>query len=345
MTEKSLSYKKAGVDINEGNRLVKEIRRLLKTTKRKEVIGEIGGFGGLFKLSLKKYKEPMLVSCTDGVGTKIIVAKMAGQFETIGIDLVAMSVNDLVVQGAEPLFFLDYISTGKLDWRKTKEMIKGIVKGCRESGCALIGGETAEMPGVYPPDGFDLAGFAVGIVEKSKLITGKRISRGDVIIGLASNGLHSNGYSLVRKLFFEQLKCKINQFVPDLGKKLSLELLKPTAIYVKPVLALHKKNLIKGVAHITGGGFYDNIERILPENKMAVIEKGTWPVGSIFKYIQKKGKIDNHEMYRTFNLGIGMTLVVGRKNESKVMADLKKMRVKAYSIGTIVQGKKKVKII
>ena len=345
MKTKPLNYEKAGVNIDEGNRFVRDIRRMLERTKRKEVIGEIGGFGGLFKLAPGGYKEPLLVSCTDGVGTKIIAAKMAGRFDTIGIDLVAMSVNDLIVHGAEPLFFLDYISVGKLDRRKTREMIKGIVNGCRQAGCALLGGETAEMPGVYPPEGFDLAGFAVGIVDKSKMITGKRIARGDIIIGLASSGLHSNGYSLVRKLFFEQLKYKINRFVPALRKKLSDELLKPTAIYVKPVLALARKSLIKGIANITGGGFYDNIERVLPENRIAVIDKGSWPVPAIFKFIRKEGKINDYEMFRTFNMGIGMTLIVGRQNEKKVLDNLKKRGVRAYSIGTIIRGKKEVRVV
>ena len=344
MKTKPLDYKKAGVNIDEGNRLVKEIRRMLQRTKRKEVIGEIGGFGGLFKLALGGYKEPLLVSCTDGVGTKIMVAKMAGQFDTIGIDLVAMSVNDLIVQGAEPLFFLDYISVGKLDWKKTRTIVKGIVEGCRQAGCALLGGETAEMPGLYPPEGFDLAGFAVGIVEKSKMITGKRIARGDIIIGLASSGLHSNGYSLVRKLFFEQLKYKINRVVPALRKKLSDELLKPTTIYVKPVLALAQRGLIKGIANITGGGFYDNIKRILPENKIAVIDKESWSIPPIFEFIRKEGKVNDYEMFRTFNMGIGMTLVVGRQDEKKALDNLKKWGVRAFSIGAIIQGEKAVRV-
>ncbi len=345
MKKKKLTYKEAGVNIDEGNRLVKEIRRLLKTTDRDGVIGEIGGFGGLFKPFLRNYKEPLLVAATDGVGTKIIVAKMAGRYDTIGIDLVAMSVNDLVVHGAEPLFFLDYIAMGKLDWKRTKEMIKGIARGCREAGCALIGGETAEMPGVYPLDGFDLAGFAVGIAEKSKMITGRKIARGDIIIGLASNGLHSNGYSLARKIFFEKLKYKINQNVTALKRKLSQELLKPTAIYVKTVLALNEKFSLKGAAHITGGGFYDNIIRILPENKTAIIEKGSWPVYPIFEFIQKEANINDYEMFRTFNMGVGMTLVIGQKDELRVLQQLRKMKVKAYSIGTIVQGKKEVRVV
>ncbi len=345
MRKQNLNYKKAGVNIDEGNRLVKEIRPLLRKTYRKEVIGDIGGFGGLFRATLDKYKKPILVSSTDGVGTKIIIAKMAGRYDTVGIDLVAMSVNDLIVQGAEPLFFLDYIAVGKLHWEKAKAMIKGVVRGCQESGCALIGGETAEMPGVYQKDDFDMAGFAVGVVDEDELITGEDIREGNLIIGLASNGLHSNGFSLVRKLFFEKLKYEINRYVPALKTKLSDELLRPTAIYVKTVLSLNEKFKIKGIAHITGGGFYDNIERILPEGKTAIINKKSWLKPPIFSVIQKEAKISDYEMYRTFNMGIGMVLVIDRKNELKIMTALKKMKVKAFSMGEIIKGKKEVKLI
>jgi phosphoribosylformylglycinamidine cyclo-ligase len=331
----SENYKKAGVDIDEAERFIKKIKPLLKKTERPEVLGQLGGFGGLFEPSLQRLKTPVLVSSTDGVGTKLLLAEHLDRYDTVGIDLVAMCVDDVVVTGAEPLFFLDYIACGKLVTERLYSLMKGITKACREAGCALIGGETAEMPGMYAKDKLDLAGFCVGIVSREKIIDGSNCQPGDCVIGLASSGCHSNGYSLVRKVFSpEQLRGKTG-----------LELLKPTRIYAKDVLTLIKKVPVKAMAHITGGGFYDNIPRSLPDGLSAKIKKGTWPVLPVFRKIQRQGRIDDREMFRTFNMGVGMTLIIRPSQASRTLQLLQALGQKAWIIGEVVSGEFGVKIV
>jgi len=334
MTEE-VSYKSSGVDIDKANTLIERIKPLVKLTARKEVAGGLGGFGGLFHLDLKKNKDPMLVASTDGVGTKLKIAQLMDKHDTVGIDLVAMSVNDIVVQGAEPLFFLDYIATGKISVDVGIQILEGVVKGCLDAGCALLGGETAEMPGFYDDNEYDLAGFCVGVVEADKLIDGSIIRVGDKIIGLASSGLHSNGFSLARKVLFEMHHMSGHERLDDLADPIGLELLKPTRIYVKPILNLLKHFTIKGIVHITGGGFIDNIPRIVPGPCKAVIEKGTWTIPPIFPIIQALGKIDDLEMMRVFNMGIGMMIVVPEKDVSEILDRLGKLGEKASCIGRI----------
>jgi phosphoribosylformylglycinamidine cyclo-ligase len=330
-----ITYKKAGVDIDGADAFLAKIKPLLKKTSRPEVLGDIGGFSGLFKPQIKRMKDPILVSSTDGVGTKLMVADFVGKYDTLGLDLVAMCVDDVVVVGAEPLFFLDYIACGKLDSEKLYDLMKGITKGCQIAGCALIGGETAELPGMYAKDKFDLAGFCVGMVSSEKIIDGRRCRVGDRLIGLASSGLHSNGYSLVRKLFPpEEIKG-------DLGK----ELIRPTRIYAKTILSLLKKVNVKSMSHITGGGFYDNIPRALPKRIAARIAKGSWPVPPIFKKIQRRGQIEESEMFRTFNMGIGMVLVLDPWSTSRVLTLLADVGQKAWIIGELVEGTNSVEII
>lgn len=336
---KKLTYGSAGVNIDEGMRLVELIKPAVRSSYRKEVLGGIGGFGALFSARFARLKDPVLVSSTDGVGTKLMVAFMAGVHSTVGIDLVAMSVNDILVSGAEPLFFLDYFATGRLDAGKASEVVKGIAKGCRTAGCALIGGETAEMPGLYKPLEYDLAGFAVGVVERKKIIDGSRIRPGDRIIGLASSGLHSNGYSLARKVIFDRLGLTVKSVPPGFKDDVGTMLLTPTRIYVKPVLRLIEEFTVLGMAHITGGGFTDNIPRVLPKGLKAVIRKGSWPVPEIFSLIQAGGSIDDAEMLRTFNCGIGLVLVVREKDEAPVIKRLRALREKPFSIG-VIAGKK-----
>jgi phosphoribosylformylglycinamidine cyclo-ligase len=330
----ALTYQLAGVDIDAGNELVNRIKQLksIKKGKNWQVIGGIGGFGGLFKLDFNKYKEPILVSSCDGVGTKIKIAQKFNQHKSIGIDLVAMCVNDLVTSGAESLFFLDYMSFGKLNVEMAEEIIKGIVEGCNEACCALLGGETAEMPAVYPEGEYDLAGFAVGVVDKQELIDGSKISIGDAVIGIASSGLHSNGFSLVRKVFEKDM---------ELFKD---ELLKPTKIYVKSILALKQEFDLKGIAHITGGGFLENIPRILPDGTKAVIKKNSWQVHEIFNEIQNRGKIQELEMYRTFNMGIGMVVILPEKEADVIIKRLNELGDKSYLIGQIAIGNKGIEI-
>ncbi|MHB8482622.1 MAG: phosphoribosylformylglycinamidine cyclo-ligase [Nitrospiria bacterium] len=332
-----LSYKKAGVDISLGNRFVKEITPLVRKTFRPEVYSDLGGFSGLFEL--KKYQNPLLVSGTDGVGTKLKIAFLLDRHDTVGVDLVAMCVNDIVVTGAEPLFFLDYMASGKLDLKRSVAILKGIVEGCRQAGCALIGGETAEMPSFYPKGEYDLAGFAVGVVEKKGLIDGRAIKPGDAIIGLASSGLHSNGFSLVRKIVFEKAKLKAGQKIPELGDKLGTVLLRPTRIYVKTVLKLMKRFNLKGMAHITGGGITENLPRILPGNCQAVIYKKSWEMPPLFSFLQQLGRISEKEMYRDFNMGIGFILIVPKKEASRVIASAKKLGESPFLIGEIRKGK------
>lgn len=306
---KPTTYRDAGVDIDEGNRLVDLIKPLVKSTFRPEVSTDIGGFGALFKLDLSRYKKPVLVSSTDGVGTKLKVAFLADKHDTVGIDLVAMSVNDLVVQGAEPLFFLDYFACGKLTAEHAAQVVGGIAEGCRQAGCSLIGGETAEMPGFYPAGEYDLAGFAVGIVDEDRVINGRDVAPGDTILGMPSNGLHSNGYSLVRRVIFDQLGLSVDSDLPGTGRTVGAELLRPTRIYVKAILAMMDAGRIHSLAHITGGGFFDNIPRVLPEGCAALIQKEAVPVQPIFHFLQQGGAIPEREMFRTFNMGIGMVVI------------------------------------
>ena len=339
------SYKEAGVDISLANQIVEKIKPLISKTSIPGVLGGIGGFGGLFSLAEQNYKEPVLVSGTDGVGTKLKLAFALNKHDTIGIDLVAMSVNDIITCGAKPLFFLDYISMGKLSEKVVVELIKGITEGCKMADCALLGGETAEMPGFYPEGEYDLAGFAVGIVEKNKIIDGREIKEGDLVIGLASNGLHSNGFSLVRKVLFESKKYKIDDKVSSFEEYLGEELLGPTKIYVSPVLYLLEKYKILGIAHITGGGIVENIPRILPEEVSIQVDKKSWPKPSIFTFLQKEGEICDEEMYRTFNMGIGMVLIVSQNDASKVINELKMTRYDSYIIGKVVKGNKQIIIL
>ncbi len=327
----SLSYRDAGVDIDAGDALVEAIKPFAKRTMRPEVLAGIGGFGALFELA-KKYREPVLVSGTDGVGTKLKLAFALGRHDTIGIDLVAMSVNDILVQGAEPLFFLDYFACGKLDVAVATEVVKGIARGCELAGCALIGGETAEMPGMYPEGEYDLAGFAVGVAEKSRLIDGRSIAAGDVVLGLASSGAHSNGYSLVRKI--------LERSAPDVaadfhGRPLADVLLEPTRIYVKALLALMRDVPVKGCAHITGGGITENIPRVLPESVCAIIEQRTWPRPPLFDWLQSEGGVAEGEMHRVFNCGIGMVVIVSEDAVARAVASLEAAGEAVYRIGRI----------
>ncbi len=338
MSDKKLTYKDAGVDITAGNNFVELIKKSVKSTYIPGVMGDIGGFGGLFELA--KYKNPVLVSGTDGVGTKLKLAFMLDKHDTIGIDAVAMCVNDIVVLGAQPLFFLDYLAIGKLIPENQAAIVKGIADGCLESGCALIGGETAEMPGFYEVGEYDIAGFAVGVVEKDEIIDGRNIKPGDVVIGLASSGVHSNGYSLVRKLFFDVMGWDKDRYVEEFGKTLGEELITPTKLYVKPVLELKKEVEIKGIVHITGGGFTENVPRVLPENVDVIIDKNSYPVLPVFKMMQKLGNIEDEEMYRTFNMGIGMMMVVNAADAEKAVAKLNSIGEKAYIIGKVVEGNK-----
>ncbi len=327
----SLSYRDAGVDIDAGDALVENIKPFAKRTLRPEVLGGIGGFGALFDIS-KKYREPVLVSGTDGVGTKLKLAFEMNRPDTIGIDLVAMSVNDILVQGAEPLFFLDYFACGKLDVAAATDVVKGIAQGCELAGCALIGDETAEMPGMYPAGEYDLAGFAVGAVEKSQIISGATIQAGDAVLGLASSGAHSNGYSLIRKIL-QVTGADLN--APFHGRTLGETIIEPTRIYVKPLLALMRELPVKGMAHITGGGLLENIPRILQAELTAVLDKSRWEMPPLFRWLQEKGNVAPREMYRTFNCGIGMAVVVAQADAGRAMQSLAAMGETVYRIGEI----------
>jgi len=337
-----ITYKIAGVDISKGNRLVDIIREIARPTFRRGVLQDIGSFGAFFRLS--KYKNPVLVSSADGVGTKLKIAFMLDKHDTVGIDLVAMCVNDVLTGGAEPLFFLDYFATKRLSTKKAAGVIKGIAEGCKIAGCSLIGGETAEMPGFYKENEYDLAGFCVGVVEEDKIIDGSKIKAGDIVIGLASNGLHSNGYSLVRKLFFDIKKYKPTKFIKELNCTIGEELLKPTRIYVGSILKLLKTVEIKGMAHVTGGGITENLPRIIPEASglRAVIKKGGWASQSIFEIIQTEGKVSNKEMYRTFNMGIGFIIIVREVELENAMRKLHRLGEKAFVIGFIEKGERGV---
>lgn len=343
MTKKSWTYKEAGVDIDAGAKEVELIKESVKETYIDGVLGDLGGFGGLFSLKQEWSDEPVLVSGTDGVGTKLRLAIDLGIHDTIGQDCVAMSVNDVLVQGAKPLFFLDYIATGKLEPKLMADIVKGVANACKESGCALLGGETAEMAGFYQEGDYDVAGFAVGIVDRKKLITGETISEGDVILGIPSTGIHSNGYSLVRKLAKEN-HWDLKKVYPTFDKSLGEVLLTPTRLYPKVVLPLLSHIDIKGMVHITGGGFYENIPRVLPEGTAVVIDGDSWPVLPIFPFLKKEGNIDAHEMYRTFNCGIGMLLILNQEDADKAMDILSEQGEKIYRIGYVTKGKKEVTI-
>jgi len=336
---KSLTYADSGVDIDKAGKMVDKIKKIAQQTSRSGVIGEIGGFGGLFSLNIGDMESPVLVSSTDGVGTKLKIAFMMSKHDTIGIDLVAMCVNDIIVQGAKPLFFLDYLSMGRLEEEIAIDVIAGIGEGCRQAGCALIGGETAEMPGFYKDNEYDLAGFAVGVVENSKIIDGSEIRVGDQLIGISSSGLHSNGYSLVRKICFDILKLKIDTHIPELGKTIGEELLTPTRIYSQTVRSIIKNLPVLGLAHITGGGITDNIIRVIPERCNIIMQKNSWDVPPVFTYLKQAGNISEREMMRTFNNGIGLIAVVHEKDAEEVLDSLIAMKEKAFIVGEIVECK------
>lgn len=339
-----LTYKGSGVDVTAGYEAVRLMKEHTNKTLIPGVLGGLGNFGGMFELPTGSYENPVLISGTDGVGTKLKIAFMMDRHDTIGIDCVAMCVNDVVCHGAKPLFFLDYLGTGRLEPKKAAEVVKGISLGCIDAGCALIGGETAEMPGFYDDGEYDLAGFCVGIAEKQKIINGSAISPGDVIIGIASSGLHSNGYSLVRKVFFSQSKYGINTIFDELEVTLGEELLKPTRIYVKTVLGLAGKFDIKGIAHITGGGFIENIPRTIPEGFKAVVRTGSYDIPPVFNVIQRLGAVEESEMYNTFNMGIGMILIASEEETDEILRELRRARENAYIIGNIVRGEGGVKL-
>lgn len=342
--EDKLTYKDSGVDVHSGYETVKLIKDYVKKTYTKGVMSDIGGFGGMFAIDKDEYEEPVLVSGTDGVGTKLMIAFMADKHDTIGEDAVAMCVNDVICQGAKPLFFLDYIATGKLEPKKAADIVKGVSEGCIKAGCALIGGETAEMPGLYGNEEYDIAGFCVGIVDKKKIIDGSKIIEGDILIGIPSSGIHSNGYSLVRKVFFDHRNYDINQYVEELGRTLGEELLTPTRIYPKLVLDMVSKFEIKGMSNITGGGFYENIPRMFPVGITADIDTANINVLPIFKLMQKEGSIDTDEMYSTFNMGIGIVAAVGKDIAEEVMNYLKDAGEIPVVIGRTVKREGGLKI-
>ena len=332
------TYRDAGVDIDAGDEFVDRIKPLVRSTFRPEVLTDLGGFGGLFGLKAGKYKEPVLVSGTDGVGTKLKIAFMMDKHDTVGIDLVAMCVNDIAVSGAEPLFFLDYFATGKLSVSKAHAVVSGIAEGCRQAGCALIGGETAEMPSFYPEGEYDLAGFAVGAVDRQNIIDGRTIVPGDVLIGVASSGLHSNGYSLARRVLFDQAKFSVTSRLEELERSLGEELLIPTKVYAKQILALVEQFPIKGIAHITGGGITENLPRVCPSGTRAKIARSAWPVPPIFDVLKRVGQVDRAEMYRVFNMGIGLILVVAPEAVSAVLAQVAVLGERGWTIGEIVSS-------
>lgn len=335
----SEAYKSAGVDIAAGNEAVERMKKHVKRTFRPEVMTDLGGFGALFGLNKDKYAEPVLVSGTDGVGTKLKLAFAMDKHDTIGIDAVAMCVNDIVVQGAEPLFFLDYLACDQVIPSKIEAIVSGIAEGCAQSGCALIGGETAEMPGMYSKGEYDIAGFTVGVVDKSKIINGSGIKAGDTVIGLASSGVHSNGFSLVRKLLLEDAGYSLTDTLPELGgARLGDVLLKPTRLYVKPVLSLIEQAEVKGMAHITGGGFIENIPRVLPEGVNVEIDFGSWPILPVFKLLQEKGSVSNRDMFTTFNMGIGLVIIVGEEQTGPALTALTQAGEQPYVIGRVTKG-------
>ena len=334
---KSLTYADAGVDIDKASGLIDRIKKIAQQTPRSGVIGEIGGFGGLFSLNLSNLNSPVLVSSTDGVGTKLNIAFMTGKHDTVGIDLVAMCVNDIIVEGAKPLFFLDYLSMGKLDTDIAAAVVSGVGEGCRQAGCALLGGETAEMPGFYQNNEYDLVGFVVGIVENSKIIDGTGIRVGNQIIGIASSGLHSNGYSLVRKICFDILKLDVDTYIPELGQTIGEELLTPTKIYSQNIHPIIRDLPVYGLAHITGGGITDNILRAMPEGCGALLRKNSWEIPPVFKFLQDAGNITEPEMMRTFNNGIGFIAIVPEDSTQEIVERLVAVNEKAFVIGEVVE--------
>ena len=334
-----ITYKEAGVDIDKADAFIQKIRPLVKSTYRTGVLGELGAFGGLFHLGADKYRDPVLVSSTDGVGTKIKIAILMNRHDTIGIDLVAMCVNDMVTHGATPLFFLDYLAMGTLDLTVATQIVEGLTVGCRQARCSLIGGETAEMPGIYQPGDYDLAGFVVGVVERDQIIDGSDIAVGHKLIGLASSGLHANGYSMVRRVFLERHGLQLDEDFPELASSLGDELLKPTRIYVDTVLNLRRDFPLSGVCHITGGGLTDNLPRILPKTCRAVIHRQSWPVPTIFHLLRTLGNIPEGEMLRTFNNGIGLALVVAEDQVSDILLRLQALNEQAFVIGEITARK------
>ena len=339
-----MTYRDAGVDIDAGNESVSLIKDAVRATYRSEVMGDLGGFGGLFALNTKDYKEPVLVSGTDGVGTKLRLAFLLNKHDTIGQDAVAMCVNDILVQGAEPLFFLDYLAVGKLEPAQVAEVVTGVAHACKESGCALIGGETAEMAGFYPIGEYDIAGFSVGVAERSKLITPARVNASDVLLGLPSSGVHSNGYSLVRKIVFERKGFKGDEYIEELGQTIGEELLTPTRLYPRICLPLIREFDIHGMVHITGGGFYENIPRALPEHMGAEVNGAAWTIPPVFRLLQEWGNVDWTEMYRTFNMGIGMVLIVSSDEADRITARLNAQNETVYHIGHVTEGTHEVVI-
>jgi len=335
----TITYREAGVDIDKAEAFIEKIRPLVKSTYRTGVLGEIGGYGGLFHLNVQQYRDPVLVSATDGVGTKIMVAVLMDRHRTIGVDLVAMCVNDIIVHGATPLFFLDYLAMGQLSPETGTQILEGITNGCLQARCSLIGGETAEMPGLYKPGDYDLAGFVVGVVDQSQIIDGSDIAVGHRLIGIASNGLHANGFSLVRKVLFERQGYGVMDEIPELGGPLGEELLKPTRIYVEAVLNLLRDFSVSGISHITGGGLTHNLPRVLPRSCQAVIYRHTWPVPPIFKFLQEKGNIPEEEMLRTFNNGVGLVMVVNEDLVSDVLLRLQGLHEQAFVMGEIAGRK------
>jgi phosphoribosylformylglycinamidine cyclo-ligase len=337
---KKVTYKNAGVDVDAGNLFVDLIKPLAKSTYNKRVVGKIGGFAGLYSLPLNRYKNPLLVASTDGVGTKLKIAFMTGKLDTIGIDLVAMNVNDIITCGAEPLFFLDYLATSKLRPREAAEVIKGIVHGCKKAGCALLGGETAEMPGFYGKGEFDLAGFVVGIVNGDDIIDGSGAKPGDVVIGISSSGLHSNGYSLARKVLLEKLRLNLSDIPSPLNRTLGEELLEPTRIYVKTILSIKYEFQVRAIAHITGGGLVDNLPRVIPKNCMVFLDSSLWEIPPLMKLIKIAGRMSRQEMFRTFNCGIGMAIVVAEPDVDIVLRHLSRLGESARVIGEVRKRKR-----
>ncbi|MCS6817309.1 MAG: phosphoribosylformylglycinamidine cyclo-ligase [Blastocatellia bacterium] len=339
-----ITYREAGVDIEAARTAKEAIKQLARTTFTPEVLMDIGGFGALFRADLSAYRDPVLVSSVDGVGTKLKVAALAGRHDSVGYDIVAHCVNDILVHGARPLFFLDYIAMGKLVPDVVTQIVEGIVRGCLESGCALVGGETAEMPGVYAPGEYDLVGFIVGVVERERLLDGRRIEPGDVVLGLPSLGLHTNGYSLARKLFFEVAGWTLDTYVEELGGTVGDELLKPHRNYLPVLISLVERGLVKGLVHITGGGFLENIPRLLPEGCAVEIQEGGWPILPVFRLLQRLGNIEPQEMYRTFNMGIGMMAIVAAEDVLTVLDDLRRREEPGYVIGRVTAGARDVVI-
>ena len=339
-----VTYSEAGVDIDKANQLVQGIKDMVKETHTPGVIGDLGGFGGLFAPDLKDYERPVMVAGTDGVGTKLKIAQKMNEHETIGIDLVAMCVNDILAQGAKPLFFLDYLACGELNLTVNKNIVKGIVEGCKQAGTALLGGETAEMPGFYPRGEYELAGFAVGMVDKNSIITGKDIENNNILLGIPAAGVHSNGFSLVRYIINNSEDLSLEKEVTVLNDKLGKELLTPTRIYVKLVLPLLQKFNIKGIAHITGGGLPENIARILPEGLQAQIDTESWPHLPVFDFIQKKGQVETEEMFKTFNMGIGLVIAVSKNEKEPIMDFFEENNEEIYQIGKVIKGEKNVEL-